>query len=288
MMNYIKIKLEFEHCEKGRFFRTFLVNPELDLVDFGCAIVTAIHGAFEHCFYFENKEKTFNPRAFFEDYCSEKDVLMNNYTVEDLGKKFKFCYDTGDGWDFNGTCTDTNEMVKYKDIVLIDGAGLGIWEDNIGTLYAYFEGEVDPNSLETNEEQGFYPPWNMKLKKYSDFDTAFDLQKQINRFNRNYRNDILTYVTGENNYFGIIDKQFDYDKVLFNQEEYKNIINDVILLIECDSIVKDVYMELNNKHDVLEATQLIAKEYIYEKLRMANSNKVFNVNSFYKALRKLL
>ena len=44
------------------------------------------------------------------------------------------------------------ELEQNKQVILLDGKGQGIWEDRIKTLYAYFEGKLDPNSLDEDEE----------------------------------------------------------------------------------------------------------------------------------------
>ncbi len=41
-----KIRLDFKYCERGRFYRTLLVKENINLIDLGCAIVTAFNGAF--------------------------------------------------------------------------------------------------------------------------------------------------------------------------------------------------------------------------------------------------
>ena len=55
-----------------------------------------------------------------EDMVFENDVLMDNYTLSDLGDKFIFTYDTGDGWNFSATVTDSDVEEKDEDFILID------------------------------------------------------------------------------------------------------------------------------------------------------------------------
>lgn len=113
-MYYKKVKLVFKHCEPNRFFRTFLVDENINLVDLGCAFVTALNGAYEHNFLFETKSKVYNPRAFMEYEAFDDDVLMDDYSLKDLGDRFEFTYDTGDGWDFKATVKETKIEIGEK------------------------------------------------------------------------------------------------------------------------------------------------------------------------------
>lgn len=133
----------------------------------------------EHCFYFETKDYEFDPAAFLESYVFENSVYMNFYTIEDLGAKFTFCYDTGDGWDFDCRVYKKSVFLNTSDVVIIlEGAGQGIWEDNIGTLYTYLSGEISPSFNGEDEERDIYKPWNIEIDKYSDFDAPLDIEKE--------------------------------------------------------------------------------------------------------------
>ena len=85
----------------------------------------------------------------------------------------------------------TFDCKKYKTIVtkefeddedvptgfVLDAKGMGIWEDNIRSLYAYLEGEIDKDFDEEDEERGIYKPWNFDIKKYSEFDDPVDIEE---------------------------------------------------------------------------------------------------------------
>ena len=49
--------------------------------------------------------------------------------------------------------------------------------NNISSLYALFDGDVDPNSSESNEEEGYYLPWNLDMEKYGDFDNSLNIDE---------------------------------------------------------------------------------------------------------------
>ena len=56
-MKYKQIKITFDYSKPNRFYRTLLVKENINLVDLGCAIVTAFNGTFEHYFLFRKDKK---------------------------------------------------------------------------------------------------------------------------------------------------------------------------------------------------------------------------------------
>lgn len=70
---------------------------------------------------------------------------LANYTLNDIGDTFCYEHDTGDGLDF--ACKKHKRKVDVdskKDIIVLQGAGLGIWKNNISSLYALFSGKISP------------------------------------------------------------------------------------------------------------------------------------------------
>ncbi len=183
-MEFKKVRLDFKYAEKGRFYRVLLVPTHTKLNDLGCIFVESLHGAMEHCFLFKTKDTSFEPAAFLETIVLDKSVYMNFYTIEDLGEKFVFYYDTGDGWDFDCKVYKKSVFLDTKDtVVLLEGAGQGIWEDNIRTLYAYLGGEIPHDFNGEDEEYGIYKPWNIYVDKYSEFDDPLDIEEENDALN---------------------------------------------------------------------------------------------------------
>ena len=208
-MPYVKIRFDFEYCEKDRFFRTLLVKKNLNLLSFGIAIVKAFKGELTHSFTFDTKEISYIPPYF--EYTGNGEKYMQDYTVEDLGKKFTFCYDLGECWYFKAKVYSKEIDEVYKDgngeeqeVVLIDGVGQGIWEDNKETFVKYLKGEIEPNSCKENEKLGIYKPWNFKIKKFSDFDTKFNLEDEKYEFYDSYLRALIEFCDGE--YFNLLMK----------------------------------------------------------------------------------
>ena len=295
-MNYKQIKLTFKYSNPKRFYRTLLTKQNVNLIDLGCAIVTAFGGEFEHLFLFETKTRVYNPKCFMEDMVFENDVLMDNYTLSDLGDNFIFTYDTGDGWNFSATVTDSDVEEKEEDFILIDGAGQGIWEDNIHTLKAYLDGKIDPNTYEPDENNGYYPPWNFENEKYGDFDN-FNLEEEKQRFIENYPKDIISYKEGENRAYN--DEALAYEEVELDDEEelpnglFNSDFYNILMALTKDFIkeipfVNDVYNKLLVNHKPKEAKELIVKEFLFLNFQNAKNEKPFDFKKFEKALKKII
>ncbi len=184
-VKYIKIRADFKYADKGRFYRTFLVKEDVNLGELGEFIVEIFGGTLEHYFLYRLKDRHYVPSEWMDD------SLMSNFikyepfkekSILDLPDEFEFAYDTGDGWDF--------KCKKYKKPIIkevdesdisfgfvLEGKGMGIWEDNIYSLYAYLNGEIDKDFNKEDEEKGIYKPWNFDIDKYSEFDNPLDINE---------------------------------------------------------------------------------------------------------------
>lgn len=202
-MKYKEIRLNFSKCQYDRFYRTLLVREDLNLFNLGCAIVTAFGGSFEHHFLFKTKSRNYCPRLYNNSLNQISNVLMDNYHLNDLEDNFLFIYDFNAHWVFDGHIVKVVEIEQTKEVILLDGKGQGIWEDRIKTLYAYFDGTLNPDTLEEDEERKYYKPWNKRLTKFSDFDTAYDLDYEKEMFFASYKCDVEMYKEQIEKLFGI-------------------------------------------------------------------------------------
>lgn len=196
-MNYKKVKMEYQYG-KGRFNRTLLVREDINLIELGCAMCTAVRAEFEHCFLFLKGKTEFCPDVFLEDSWGGRNELpMKKYSLSDLGDKFSFWYDTGDDWLFHCKVYKKETELEGDNLAyLVDGVGQGIWEDNAWTLDRYLNGELDPECDEEDEEQGIYFPWNFEIEKLSDFDTAFNIEEEKEMFDDMLNVNIEQYLEG--------------------------------------------------------------------------------------------
>ena len=186
LVNYIKIRADFKYATKGRFFRTFLVREDIGLGELGEMIVDIFGGTMEHFFMYSTKEKSYIPSSWMDqwnDVSTHQHEPLKNKSIKDLPDNFIFIYDTGDGWDFDCKIYKTKVTKTFDDdediptAFVTDAKGMGIWEDNIRSLYAYFDGEIDKDYNGEDEEKGIYKPWNYDIDKYSEFDNPVDIEE---------------------------------------------------------------------------------------------------------------
>ena len=283
-MKYKKLHLDFKYVGPNRFYRDLLVSENINLVDLGCAIVSAFGGAFEHNFLFKANGLSYNPRCFIVGFAMDNDVLMDDYNLNDLGNKFEFNYDTGDGWDFVCTVSDTSINVGMNDVVLIDGRGQGIWEDNI-----YSDGKIDPERREVDEEKGYYLPWNFMNEKFGDFDEAFDLENKKQEFSLSYMMDRESYKMGEAEYFGFEYKSEEEKIHDINMLSiYDELMFDVKMQIKRLDFVGEIYQELLKTYKPKEAKEMIAKEFLFEEFHSIKEKRDFSYKKYHNALKKLI
>ncbi|MCR5694730.1 MAG: plasmid pRiA4b ORF-3 family protein [Clostridia bacterium] len=194
-IKYYKIRADFKYAEKGRFYRVFLVKENANLREMGEFIVEIFGGELEHMFLYRLKgNRSYLPESWIEDwnfFSRAENEPFNKKTVEDLPDTFTFEYDTGDGWDFNCKIYKKPVIKEIDDDgdipfgFVLDAKGMGIWEDEIYTLYAYLEGKIDKDFDGEDEENGIYKPWNFEIDKYSEFDDPVDLE-ELNKTAMNF------------------------------------------------------------------------------------------------------
>lgn len=234
-MLYTKIRLDFKYGPKNRFYRVVLIKGNPDLFKLGVALLTSLEATFEHCFLITHKGVSYVMAPFMEDPLDGYKYL-GKYHLSDLPMNFNLEYDTGDGWDFK--CKKYEEKVELKSkktIILLEGKGQGIWEDNIHSLYALFEGEIDKDFDKEDEEKGIYKPWNFEIDKFGDFDLALD----INEINETLDKD----------------SQANYEELYENEKEY----------IKQTRVCLDDFHKTDNKRfNILEivADQIKTKDFV--------------------------
>ena len=175
-MLYTKVRMDFRYAEKGRFYRVILIKGNPDLHQLAHAFGDCLRYGFAHVMFIGGKKGTLANIAVFSESPDGPSYGLHTF-FEDLDDYFTFEYDSFAGWDFD--CKRYKKQVEYdsdKDFIVIEGAGQGIWEDSIRTLYAYFDGKIDGESDQEDEKKGIVKPWNVNVDKYSDFDKPLDLE----------------------------------------------------------------------------------------------------------------
>ena len=178
-MKYKKIRMDYKFAEEGRFYRVVLVREDMNLVELGCALVSAVGGTMLHLFTLDKKDVSYVPRSFNEYTPFEPNPELDNFGMDVLGESFTLVYDMGDNWEFK--CKIYKKVYEITDedceheIIILEGAGQGIWEDNHYMLSRYLDGEI-PADATQDEEMELFLPWNYDNETFGDFDKPLDLE----------------------------------------------------------------------------------------------------------------
>lgn len=273
-MKYTKIRLDFKYAEKGRFYRVVLVkgNPTLDIL--GEMFVNALGGELEQCFLYHSKDVEYIPQEWLDDWSRGEPIEI--HYLSELNNTFEFDYDTGDGWDF--ICkkyVKPVEIDKDVPILITEGAGMGIWEDNIGSLYAYLNGDISPDFDGEDEEEGIFKPWNHDIDKYSDFDKPLDIEEL---------NEELEF-SCDFAYYDDVD--FDDEQPYVNLHLKDAIINAVKEQCESLPYVKNKVKQLSLKYGKEKALEMVGGTLITIIYEMETQNHPFDEEKYKKLLNTL-
>ena len=304
-MRYKKIRLDFKYCERGRFFRTILVEENINLVNLGCAIVAAFNGTFEHFFTFDKGETQYAPRSFGQ-WGTYGMKFMKDYPLEVLGDSFEFTYDMGDNYEFRAKVYKKVYEIENEDeqeVMLIDGAGQGIWEDNIYSLMEYLDGNISPESSEGDEEEGIFLPWNFDNETFGDFDTAFDLDFEKEEFYCNYQSGLSTFIDRDeectqypddlDDCFGseMDEEDLELLEELEESEDFARLHDMLITAVEEQlaelEYVEETFVRLSNTHSEDEAKEMIASALFIEISKVMMEDRPFDEEAYIKSLNEL-
>lgn len=175
-MKYTRITLDFKE-NPLKFNRTILVKGNPDLNKLATFFSFILGATFEHCHLIKTDNEHYVMACFMEEASFITQKYLGNYKLSDLPKNFIFEYDTGEGYEFDCEIIDVIDYDSRYSFILEDAHGQGIWEDNICSLYAYLDGDIDPEDTENDEEKGYYLPWNFDNEKFGDFDNPFDIDE---------------------------------------------------------------------------------------------------------------
>lgn len=285
-MNYKKIKMTLRGKEDF-LYREFLVRENVNLIELACIMSTLIKATNEHHFYFVSSTNKYLPEELIMGALDE--LYMADYKMADLGNDFVFIYDTNENWIFD--CHVSNKIVK-KDgndyVKIIDGRGMGIFEDAMATYDAYTLGYLDPNkTIDDIEKETSYPvPSNLDILYYGQSDD-YDVEIENEDIAKEVAFDIFDYIDDEHNlgyekdveninlqdyipydelddFFGVPD---DLREVF--DEDFENIFNifESTLLAAVDEQIKNVdYVEGTYQRLLKKYGEHSAKMMIMDKL----------------------
>ena len=294
-MLYTKIRLDFKYAEKGRFYRVLLIQGNPDLLKLGIAFGEALLCEFEHCFLItcSSGKKSYVMAPFLEDPFEGQCYIMNHF-LNELPDEFDFEYDTGDGWDFH--CKRYKKQVEYdsdKELLVIEGAGQGIWEDNIGSLYAYFEGKIGKDCNKEMPSKGIYKPWNLPIDKFSDFDLPLDLDSLNAKIDKLFLKDYKHISKGEKDY--IKQNKVNVEDQLPKQKEEKKedffkpgVYEDVSMMILTEKRVKQAFVDLSGIYGENKAKNILTAVYFKHGIIAYITGKSFEMKRYLSDLDEMM
>ncbi|MCQ2754983.1 MAG: hypothetical protein MJ231_08080 [bacterium] len=288
-MQYTKIRLDFKYGPKNRFYRVVLIKGNPDLFKLSVELGTAVGAMFGHCFLITCKRRGIHyVMAPFMEEPRDGYKYLRNYHLNDLPDSFDFEYDTGDGWDFS--CKRYKKYVEIKsnkNLILLEGAGQGIWEDNIGSLYSYFNNEIDPDFDGEDEEKGIYKPWNVSIDKYSDFDNPLDIDEINDTLNDDFRFNYDEVLSGEKEYIEQNCVCLDDCTEPYNPRLKKAILEAVDEQINALDYVKKIFEKIKKVHGEGKAKESIAAVLITYIFDLETKHINFDDNEYKKRLTNI-
>lgn len=153
-MKYTRIGMDFNYPVKDRFYRVVLIKGNSDLL----RLEEALGAESTYDFHFRASFKNYQ-EAWAVQNGYEGDCCLARHLFSDLPNAFRCCYDIGDDWEFR--CKPYKRKAKREEgenIILPEGKGQGVWEDNIAVILSYLDGEIPAACAEENEEEGIDKP----------------------------------------------------------------------------------------------------------------------------------
>lgn len=221
-MLYRKLTIVCEGAEE-RLNRVLQVRSDIDIMTLGYIILDSLCAEFDFPYTIEDDETCYVP----------DDVLFNNQI--DIGETKmlsslkdtpisklpdSFCLKYFDSpskkncWKFN--CTfgkGTAKRASDAYACMLDGKGMGLWEEEKDAYFNYLNGMIDPE-LDCDTEDAWVPD-NLDIETYGETDSAFDLETAKEDFEDDmdpeYAKTEIEYILHRSEYLDEDDDDWDDD-----------------------------------------------------------------------------
>ncbi|MBR3349688.1 MAG: hypothetical protein IKG55_06395 [Solobacterium sp.] len=175
-------KIRVSHLDdKTKLYRIFYVPEDIRLSDLASVIRETFRMEEGHLYEFRKGKISYvmkkdDPYGNYDDY---GDYDMSRHTIHDPGDQYHFIYDYGDHWEFEVRIYKlTKEIDSNFPVIVLEGKGRGIWEDNRWGYMQLLNGEMPGNLSEDDEENEFYLPWNLGLEHAEDTFEEIDAEEE--------------------------------------------------------------------------------------------------------------
>ena len=185
-MLYRKIRLEWERAPE-RLYREFYVGDGMPLSLLANIIMELFRMKGGSIYEFETREAIFAQKVSSAAYNFTEGIILplSMCILDDLTKKFTFVYDFWEGWMFMGTIIGRKTRLDdERPVILLDGKGAGITENNIYNLLEYVNGRISPDLTREDDLDGMAMTKNLGLNRMGDFDAPLDLEAEQERLDK--------------------------------------------------------------------------------------------------------
>lgn len=256
-MQYTKIKIEDKYYPK-RLYRIVALKGNPKLSTLGAVFGKIFEADFEHYFMFRSGRKSFVASSWIEQFDDEDEYSISSSFLDDLDDEFEYEYDTGEGYLFK--CKKYKNLIDINkededspDVIVLEGKGAGIFENNHGMLEDYLSGRLSDDSFNDNEDE-YYMPYNLELEKLSDFDNELDLDnyeffyEDVSYIADHFDDEII-----ENPSYNFEEEDEEIDEWLLREEVAADIFN--------SDKVNKVFRQLIKNVDINDAYEMLVKTY---------------------------
>lgn len=260
-MLYTKIKIEDKYYPK-RLYRVVLIkgNPRLSIL--GAVFGKIFEAWFEHYFMFRRRNESFVANSWLNQFDPMESECSISYSyLDDLGEEFEYEYDTGEGYEFRCKRYKKQQEInredldedEYPDVIVIEGKGAGIFEDNHGMLDDYLGGRIPPEFCEEDEDFDNFlvMPDNLDLEKLGDFDNELDLE------NYELFYDDVEYIAKRFDDEEIENMEYEEDDDGFDEWMLREeVADDVFNNIKINTVFRDMIknIDINDAYEILVST----------------------------------
>lgn len=156
--------------DKKRLYRVLYVPHHLNLSEFAQIIRETFRMNGGHLYEFRKGQLNWTERREeFQDWDDSPGMEMRDYGLLEPGNTYRFIYDYGDDWEFEIRIFKAEkEFDTDLPVIVLEGTGRGIWEDNHGGYWSLLNREMPEDLFEDDVAREFYLPWNLDLEKAGD------------------------------------------------------------------------------------------------------------------------
>lgn len=184
-MLYRKITIACKGAEK-RLNRVLQVRTDVDVLTLGYIILSSLEAEFtspyaieaqDACYVFDSAlEQDYMPYTGTKEWRSLRD-----YHFTDLTSQFCVKYFDNEEpdmeWEFECKADKkTSRLASDLYAFLMDGTGMGLWEEQKKNYFDYLAGKIDPNDAYAYTDNDVWIPSNLNIETFGETDSAFDLE----------------------------------------------------------------------------------------------------------------